>query len=155
MKIRKKFLLFVVIVCCVAAYGCTHSNAPPPNPVMQQSQSGSSAPAPSTGSRPQYLDFPDIPIPSELDLVSKDSYVFQSGAMKSGVLTLRGRVDVNSLINFFSMALPRDGWKPKGQFRYRRSALIFEKPDKTCVILLSEGTIWTTAEIYVAPATGN
>jgi hypothetical protein len=121
----------------------------------QPSQSSSPAAYPSSGPRPQILDFPDIPIPSELDLKAKDSYVFQAGAMKSGVLTLRGRVDVNSLINFFTMALPREGWKPKGQFRYRRSALIFEKPDKTCVILLNEGTIWTTAEIYVAPMAGS
>ncbi len=154
MKTRKKFWLFVVIVCFAAAYGCSHSNAPPPNPVMQ-APSGPSAPATATGPRPQFLDFPDIPIPSELDLKAKDSYVFQSGTMKSGVLTLTGRVDINSLINFFSMAMPREGWKPKGQFRYRRSALIFEKPDKTCVILLSEGTIWSTVEIYVAPSTGS
>jgi hypothetical protein len=99
------------------------------------------------------LDFPDIPIPSELELQSKDSYVFQAGSIKTGLLTLRGRVDINSLINFFNMALPRENWKPKGQFRYRRSALIFEKPEKTCVILLNEGTIWTYVEIYVAPMT--
>jgi len=73
--------------------------------------------------------------------------------MKTGILTLRGRVDINSLISFFTMALPREGWKPRGQFRYKRSALIFEKPEKTCVILVHEGPIYTYVEIYVAPMT--
>lgn len=150
-----KFWIIVVSFCLLAAYGCNRSSAPPPNPVMQPQQSAQPPGPPSvpSGPRPQFLDFPDIPIPSELDLQAKDSYVFQAGAMKTGLLTLRGRVDINSLINFFNMAMPRENWKPKGQFRYRRSALIFEKPEKTCVILLNEGTIWTYVEIYVAPMT--
>ena len=109
--------------------------------------------APSTGPRPQFLDFPDIPIPSELSLQAKDSYVFQAGSVKTGLLTLRGRVDINSLINFFTMAMPRENWKPLGQFRYRHSILIYGKPEKTCVIRLHEETIYTYIEIYVAPAT--
>lgn len=153
-----KCFLFVISLCLLAAYGCNHSSPPPPNPVLQQSsQPGQPANPvpPSAGPRPQFLDFPDIPIPSELDLQSKDSYVFQSGAIKTGILTLRGRVEVGSLINFFTMAMQRENWKAKGQFRYTRSALIFEKPDKTCVILISEGTIYTYVEIYVAPVTGS
>ena len=153
-KSSGKFLFLLVSFCLLAAYGCSHSSPPPPNPVAQSQPQGGSPPAtPATGPKPQFLDFPDIPIPSELELQSKDSYVFQAGSIKTGLLTLRGRVDINSLINFFNMALPRENWKPKGQFRYRRSALIFEKPEKTCVILLNEGTIWTYVEIYVAPMT--
>ena len=161
MKIRKSHGMFWIIVisfCFLAAYGCSRSSSPPPNPVTQ-SQSGQPAPSsppPSvSGPRPQFLDFPDIPIPSELDLQPKDSYVFQAGTIKTGILTLRGRVDINSLINFFTMAMPRESWKPKGIFRYKRSALIFEKPEKTCVILLSESTIHTYVEIYVAPMSAN
>lgn len=153
-----KCLFFVISLCLLAVYGCSHSGSPPPNPVIQQSQPGQPAspvPPPSAGPRPQFLDFPDIPIPSELDLQSQDSYVFQAGSMKTGILTLRGRVDSGSLINFFSLAMPRENWKPRGQFRYKHSALIFEKQDKTCVILVNEGTIYTYVEIYVAPVTGS
>jgi hypothetical protein len=153
-KSSRKFWVFFISFCLLAAYGCSHSSPPPPNPVAQsQPQGGQPSTPPATGPRPQFLDFPDIPIPSELDLQPKDSYVFQAGSTKTGLLTLRGRVDINSLVNFFNMAMPRENWKPKGQFRYRRSALIFEKPEKTCVILLREDIIWTWVEIYVAPAT--
>jgi len=154
-------------------------SSPPPNPVAQSSEPDAppgeppaSAPPASTPvasappaaappspppptptpPRPQFYDFQDIPIPSELDLVSKDSYVFQAGALKAGLLTLRGRVDVNSLINFFQMALPREHWKLKGGFRYKRSVLIFDKPDRTCIINLYEKVFYTYVEILVAPA---
>lgn len=133
-------------------------NSPPPNPVGQTSQqpgqSSPPAPAVSSGPRPQFYDFPDIPIPMELKVVSDDSFTFQSGNMKSGILTLRGRVDLNSVINFFQMAMPRENWKPKGGFRYRRSILIYEKPEKTCVINLHEKLYYTYVEIVVAPSSG-
>jgi len=84
-----------------------------------------------------------------------DTFVIQAGTMKAGLLTLRGmRVDVRSLINFFQIAMPRENWKPKGGFHTKRTVLIFEKPDKTCVINLFETTLYTYAEIYVAPASG-
>ena len=133
-------------------------NSPPPNPVspqpQQTEQPSTPAPALSSGPRPQFYDFPDIPIPMELKLVSDDSSTFQSGDMKSGILTLRGRVDLNSVVNFFQMAMPRENWKPKGGFRYRRSILIYEKPEKTCVINLYEKMYYTYVEIVGAPASG-
>lgn len=159
MNIRKKIRVLWLLAlpfCFLAAIGCRSSSAPPPNPVTQAQpgQQQGAPPPPQAGSpKAQFLDFPDIPIPTELDLQPKESYVFQAGTMKTGILTLRGRVDINSLITYFSMAMPSQGWKPKGQFRYKRSALIFEKPDKTCVIILFESTIYTYAEIYVAPMT--
>jgi hypothetical protein len=140
----------------------------PQSPVAQQqedstetspSEPPSSAPSSSGPSavsapRPLFYDFPDIPVPSEVKLLSKDSYVFQAGSLKTGLLTFRGRVDINSAINFFQMAMPREGWKAKGGFRYKRSVLIFEKPEKTCVINLYEKLFYTYVEIYVAPMAG-
>jgi hypothetical protein len=75
--------------------------------------------------------------------------------MKMGFLTLRGRVDPGSVMNFFASALPREGWKLKGEFRYNRSLLIFDKPDKICVILMKEDTYYTYVEIYVSPVAGS
>jgi len=164
MKIKKSHelvLLQVALICLMALSGCSsmggQSSAPPPNPVGQQQQTsaptGTSAVTPSPSApRPLFYDFPDIPVPQELDLQPKESYVVQSGALRTGLLTLRGRVDLNSLINFFQMAMPREHWKPKGYFRYQRSVLIFEKPDKTCVIRLYEGMIYSYVEIFVTPA---
>ncbi len=150
----KKVWILVVCVCLLTALGCSRSSAPPPNPVAQSEPAPGPSPSPAPpGPRPQILDFPDVPIPAELDIRSKSSNVFQSGSIKMGFITLRGRVESNSVLNFFTSALPREGWRLKGQFRYNRSLLIFDKPDKTCVILITDETIYTYVEIYVAPVT--
>lgn len=165
---RSPYRVHILAICLLlmlsAVEGCAQwggsQNNPPPNPVGQSappaSSSPGSAPPPSTysGPRPQFFDFPDIPIPAELDLISKDSYVFQAGQFKAGVLSLKGRVDLNSVINFFQMAMPRENWKPKGGFRYRRSVLIYEKADKTCIIHLHENMLYCFVDIYVAPSGG-
>jgi hypothetical protein len=167
MKIKKLYGLAGVILAItfmLVAAGCSSMGGqsnPPPNPVGQQAQPGattSSTPEASSTTpaapRPVFYDFPDVPTPQELDIQSKESYVVQAGAIKAGILTLRGRVDLNSLISFFQMAMPRENWKPKGSFRYQRSVLIFEKPDKTCVIRLYEDIVYTYVEIFVTPANG-
>jgi hypothetical protein len=104
--------------------------------------------------QPQYIDFPDIPIPSELKLDDQNWFVVESGGFKTGILTLKGRVDSKSVMAFFQAAMPRENWKPRGGFSYRRSVLIFEKPDKTCVINLYDTLYYTYVEIYVAPVSG-
>jgi hypothetical protein len=162
-KPNRLVLLTVALIWIMAAAGCSSvgsQSSPPPNPVGQQTQPAPTpTPTPAAASTPSsphpvFYDFPDIPTPQELELQSKESYVIQSGTFRTGILTLRGRVDLNSLISFFQMAMPRESWKPKGYFRYQRSVLIFEKPDKTCVIRLYEGIVYTYVEIFVAPANG-
>lgn len=166
---KTKYWITVLCICLATACGCSRSSAPPPNPLSQSQQ----APAPSAGPGPAYgppavahaspvpaspseprakfFQFNDIPIPSEINVQAKNSYVFQSGQIKMGFLTLRGRVDSNSMINFFVVALPREGWRLKAQFRCNRSLLIFDKSDKVCVILMKEETYYTYVEIYVSP----
>ena len=142
-----------VTVSFLAPSGCawlSNRSTPPPNPISQQQPAASSSAEPAV--QPMYYDFNDIPIPQELSLVRDDSYVFQSNEFRAGLLTLKGRVDLNSLINFFQTALPRQGWTPKGGFRYRRSILIFEKSDRSCIINIYDKLFQTYVEIYVAPA---
>ena len=165
---KTRYWIMVLCICLVTACGCSRSSAPPPNPVSQSQQApapagtwtdlrppcqlpANPAPVPPSGSKAKFFEFNDIPIPPEIDVQSKNSYVFESGQIKMGFLTLRGRVDSNSVMNFFVAALPREGWRLKGQFRYNRSLLIFDKPDKVCVILMKEETYYTYVEIYVSP----
>ena len=100
---------------------------------------------------PVFYDFSDIPTPQELSLVHGDSYVLEVGSAKAGLLVLKGRVEPNSVMRFFDAALPREHWIKKGSLRYQRSVLIFEKPDKGCIINIYERNFATNVEIYVIP----
>jgi len=164
-KIR--YRIAVVCICLVTACGCSRSSAPPPPPASQSQPAPSAGPAPVYGpsaspvpaspSLPggaKFLDFNDIPIPREISVQPDRSYVFVAGQIKMGFLTLRGRVDSNSLMNFFASALPHEGWRMKAQFRYNRSLLIFDKQDKVCVIIIKEEAYYTYVEIYVSPVAG-
>lgn len=137
----------LLLLCGFLLSGCASFNDNPNSSSNAISQSQSHSPGP----KPVYYDFSDIPIPAQLSLVRKDSYVFQVGSLKAGILTLRGRVEINSLVNYFATSMPRQGWRSRGGFRYRRSVLIYEKPHETCVIDLHNGTFYTYVEIYVAP----
>lgn len=157
-KLFQGLIRLLVVVAMAGAFACSstgsRSGTPPPNPVAQPSgavSTGAGGTA-STSPRPLFYDFPDIPVPRELDLQAGDSYVVQSGTTKTGLLTLRGRVDLNSVVSFFQLAMPREGWKARGNFNYQRSILIFEKRDRICVIRLHEGMVYTTVEIFVTPA---
>lgn len=145
----------IVFICFFLIAGCAARQSPPPNPVTAPpgaSPGGPSQPTSNAGPHPNFYDFPDVPVPSELSRYDSDSFVFQSGQLKAGLMVLRGaRVEVASVISFFQMAMPREGWKPKGGFSSGRTLLIFEKPDKTCVIILHASTIYTWVDVYVAP----
>lgn len=170
-KRGKIYLISALCACLMTAFGCGKSNAPPPNPVNQSQPAQGPSTGPSYGptagssyspppaapmaSSGKFLDFPDIPIPPELTVQPKSSNVFQSGPIKMGFLTLRGRVDSNSVMSFFVAALPHEGWRLKGQFRYNRALLIFDKPDKVCVILMKEDMYYNYVEIYVSPVAGS
>jgi len=171
---NRKYRIAFLCILLVSACGCSsHSNAPPPNPVGQSQQAppsygpapgpaygspsqstGTAAPVSPSASGTKFFEFNDIPIPPEVSVQTKNSYVFQSGQIKMGFLTLRGRVDSNSLVNFFVSAMPQQGWRLKAQFRSGRSLLIFDKSDRACVILMKEDTYYTYVELYVSPAAG-
>jgi hypothetical protein len=114
---------------------------------------GSTAtPAPaSTPAMPVSYDFPDVQIPAELELVAKDSYVFQGTKTKAGLLVFKGRVEARSVLDFFQISMPRENWQFKGGFRYKKSVLVFEKPERICLINVHESLFYTYAEVYVTP----
>ncbi len=140
--------LILVIALAVGAFtGCASTPSGP------ESGSGSAG-SPSAHMRPTAYDFPDVLIPNELELVSGSSYVFQGPKTKAGLLVFKGRVETKSVIDFFQTSMPRENWKFKGGFRYKRSVLVFEKPEKICLINIHEDLYYTYVEIYLTPMEG-
>ena len=96
--------------------------------------------------------FKDILVPEVLDFDKNRSFFFEAGAFRAGTLVFSGYVEVNSLREFFSKAMPRDGWRLKSIFNGPKMLLLFEKEKKVCVIEIYEETVLTRVEIWVAPS---
>ncbi len=100
---------------------------------------------------PVYYDFVDILIPAELSLVKKSSFVYSTPSFTAGVLVFESYVQGESLVNFFTTNMPKDGWTLKSSFRYRRVILSFEKEERSCLVSVAEFSLKTRVEIWVAP----
>jgi hypothetical protein len=101
---------------------------------------------------PFYYDFGDVLLPSELKVNTNETFIFRTPGMTAGVMSLSGRIEVNSLIIFFENKMPVDGWRPISSFRAPRTMMLFGKQTRWCVISISESSFSTHVEIWVAPA---
>ena len=107
--------------------------------------------APPGQSPDSYYDFEDILLPKEMKLVPSSSLLFETPQIKAGVICFEGRVDPVSLFDFFVENMPKDNWQLRSYFKYGRYILVFEKPDKDCIININEKTLTTSLELWVTP----
>jgi len=110
----------------------------------------------SSASQPYYPpDFREVLIPDGLDMNREDSMFVKTSSFNGGVLTFDGRIDVISLSDFFEGSMPKNGWKLSGVVKAKNYLLIFTKPDKTCMITISENKLnfKTVVNIYISQDT--
>ncbi len=101
----------------------------------------------------KYYYFDDILIPKELSYDEDESFVYETPQFKTGSMVFtKWRLDPNSLVDFFTYYMEKDDWKLVNSFRGAESILNFSKPDKVCIIKISETWYGTTVtEIRVGP----
>lgn len=102
-----------------------------------------------------YYDFDDVLVPKEMKLNPKESLLFETPHVKAGLVKFSGRVEPVSLFNFFRTNMPKDGWQMRSYFKYGRYIIVFEKPEKDCIISITEGTLNTALEIWITPRINN
>ncbi len=95
-----------------------------------------------------YLD--DVRVPSELNYDADESILYETAKFKAGVLRFsKWWLDVQSVIDFFMFNMPKDKWTFVNAFKGKEAQLSFSKPDKTCIIRITE--TWTgTVKVLVA-----
>ena len=98
-----------------------------------------------------YYDFGDVPIHSKLKVDKKRSFVYHVPGFTAGVLGLSGRVDADTLTQFFEKSMPKDNWKLVCSFKSPRSVMFFTKESKSCIISMTEKRFKSEVEIWVAP----
>jgi hypothetical protein len=98
----------------------------------------------------RYYDFEDVPVPAEMRLETERSFVFQTTEFAAGLLAFSGRVDLDSLIRFFRVKLPDDGWRFLSSIKSPKTILFFQKENRLCIITIISTAFTTDAEILVA-----
>ncbi len=120
--------------------------------------SGKPSPEPSQiGSTPEVTDnityaFPDLPVPIELERVKSKTMIIKTAGFQGGILVLKGRITMNSLVDFFTKTLPMHGWKLVGRVDTERSFLAFSKGDNSyCLIQIHEPMVFKTeVQIWIS-----
>lgn len=124
---------------------------------MNSTSSGSgSDSADRTAAPTLYRDFDDVLLPSEMEIDPKRTYIIEGSGLTTGILTIKGWVDRDSLITFFKSAMQREKWREIASFKSpsadTSSILVFQKINRTAVISIHEEMIYTYVEIAVAPS---
>ena len=147
--IQKFWVLVVISVFIASLIGCSA--------LKNTKTTGSSSSKTQSKNKvaPVYYDFSDVLVPGELKIVKKSTLVVQSSDYISGILTLRGRVDANSLLNFFQNYMVSDNWT---LISYMKSPMmtivLFHKVGRWCTIIINESDYYTYVQIGVAPTVG-
>ncbi len=95
----------------------------------------------------------DIDLPVEMTLIADKSIAMSTDSFQGGIHSYSGRVQVGSLKDYLIASMRNNQWKLAGEASYKNIMLAFTKPNKTCMVVLSEGiggTLGKTqADFYV------
>lgn len=135
--------------CCVmilagALGGCASKTTQPADAV------GDSELAPVTTVVESYGD---IELPIEMVLDAKKSMAMRTDSFQGGIHIYKGRVQVASLRDYIIASMRNNKWKLVGEASYNNVMLAFTKPNKTCMVVLSDSSAGalgkTQANFYV------
>lgn len=101
----------------------------------------SSAPAPSDGLDPvatMVESFSDIELPLEMIFEPEKSMSIRTDSFHGGIYYYKGRVQIASLKDYIIVAMRNNKWQLRGEAAHTKAILVFTKPNKTCMVVLSE-----------------
>jgi len=95
----------------------------------------------------------DIELPIEMVLIQKKSMAMRTDSFQGGIHIYSGKVQIASLRDYIVASMRNHKWKMVGEATYNNVMLAFTKPNKTCMVVLSEsgaaGFGKTEASFYV------
>lgn len=145
--LRVRMAQFLTVLISTAITSCATSTISEQATTADEPQPIQEAARPVTA---VYYDFEDVPIPREMEIRRDKSFVFQTTEFTAGLLTFSGRVDPESLMNFFTAKLPEDGWHFLSSIKSPKTILFFQKESRFCIITIISKALTTHAEILVA-----
>jgi len=94
-------------------------------------------------------DYPDIELPSDMELVSEKSIAIRTDSFKGGIMNYSGRIEIQSLKNFIIGSMNRNRWKLVGEASSKEIMLAFTKPNKTCMVVVKEDFAGSLGKTHV------
>jgi hypothetical protein len=117
---------------------------------QEESSSGFSETVISSDAANVMYDFPDIPIPIELERVEDKIIMIKTSGFQGGILVYKGRITVVSLVEFFTKSMPNHGWVLEGTLNAKRSFLAFSKGSNShCLIQVYDGSMGFKTEVQI------
>ncbi len=98
-----------------------------------------------------YYEFSDVLIPYDMRVDKNATFVTRAPNFAAGVLSVKGKIEINSLISYFVNSMAKDGWTLITSFKSPRTVLLFHKESRWCVINIAERDFNTYADIAVMP----
>ncbi len=136
---QKSMIVGIALTLFLLCSGCTKT--------VHTEPTGEEGPTPIVTIR----EFPDVPIPKELDLDAKESFVYMTAEFATGNLVYNGNVDYESLLKFFEGTMAKNGWMLQASLKYTRTLLFYQKESRICLINMQVTSINIRVEIWVAP----
>nr|HDN00816.1 hypothetical protein [Deltaproteobacteria bacterium] len=146
-KLSAVFFISALIFCLpnFLLTSCAQTSSAP-----GESSTGFSETAPSSEAANVIYEFPDLPIPIELEKVEDKTIIIKTSGFQGGILIYKGRVTVVSLVEFFIKSMTSHGWVLEGTLNAKRSFLAFSKGDNSyCLIQLYEGSMGFKTEVQI------
>ncbi|MBT7332706.1 hypothetical protein HN799_05530 [Candidatus Woesearchaeota archaeon] len=122
----------LVLAACMALAACTQSIgiAPPAKDV-----------AGSTETQAAFTSFPDMPLPTKVDLDMERTMIFGSGDAWFGRLSINTSFGANEMFDFYQEHLPGYGWQEVTSLRSATSVLTYTRQNRVATIQIQERTI--------------
>ncbi len=96
--------------------------------------------------------FEDIPLPSGMTLNRKESFVYETRTIRTGLLVYEGKGEMGKLANFFKEQMPNYQWRLVSNFELHNVMLTFIKEGWSSVIYIqSQDDETKRIEIRVGP----
>jgi hypothetical protein len=104
-------------------------------------------------------EFDDIPVPADLKRKDDLSFVHEAPGVTMGVITYSVYYKGDSIAKFYRTQTPTYGWQFLNAFGEGNKFMVaFLKANRSCIINIDEGAIFTKVTIKVGPTsatTGN
>jgi len=96
-------------------------------------------------------DIKDITLPTELVWDRKNSMVIKTESFRGGIFIYKGKAELMSLKDYMVASMQDNKWRLVGETASKDIMLAFVKPNKTCMMVISEGVLGKTElKLYVA-----